>query len=153
MTFFPKDGELRGSERWDRLSGAWVPADEWQARRWAREDAAFARKANQGELKCPMILRDSMKTLQSQVTGKWYDSKSNLRKEYRDHDMIEIGNEVKPDQGRFWSGKPYVDPKVEREQHKAAAIAREFLDIGGEKITKIVHDEDGMKRLISQGKA
>jgi hypothetical protein len=67
--------------------------------------------------------------------------------------MIEIGNEVKPDQGRFWGGKPPKDPKVEREHHKAAAIAREFLDIGGEKITKIVHDEDGMKRLQYQGKA
>ena len=157
-SYFPKNGEQRGEERWDAFSKAWVRADEWQERQWAREDAAFARKANQGELKCPMILRDTMKPVQCQATGVWHDSKSELRKGYKRAGVIEVGNEFKNRAkagtlSRFRNGKPEVDPQDERRKDEAMAKFSQFLDIGGESITGIKHDEDGMKRLRYQGKA
>lgn len=98
----PKHGELRNGERWDGLAKAWLRADVWQEKQWAREDAAFARKANQGELTAPMIIKDSQKTLQSMASGKWYDSKSEMRKDYKRHGCIEVGNENPGT--RFWHG-------------------------------------------------
>lgn len=57
MTFAPKHGEQQGSDRWDRAAMAWVPADEWQRRQWDREDRAFARRANQGQICTPMLAK------------------------------------------------------------------------------------------------
>jgi hypothetical protein len=128
---------------------AWVRADEWQERQWAREDAAFARRANQGELCAPMILRDTMRPVQSQVDGHVYESKSEIRKHYKREGMIEVGNDVP--KTRFSHGsKPLPEVNKDRNQDAAMAKFMQRLDIGGERITKIVHDEDGMKRLAHQ---
>jgi hypothetical protein len=145
VTYFPKNGERRGAEMWDSASKAWVPAGEWQQRQWAREDAAFARMSNQGELKCPMIAVDSMRTLQSQATGKWYDSKSSLRREYKQLGMIEVGSEpLKP------RAKPPIDRQKLRDDVRSAAQAVGFNP--EQTIDKIVPDPDGMARLRFQGK-
>lgn len=137
---FPKHGEWRGEERWDKLSAAWVGADEWQARQWAREDAAFARRANQGELCTPSVIGDSMKTLQSQASGKWYDSKSNLRREYRALGMQEVGNEK-------LTRRPYERPAGEDKlTFEALRRAKAELDFPSQ-VTGIVHDPDGMARF------
>jgi hypothetical protein len=143
----PKHGELRGSERWDKCSSAWVRADEWQERQWAREDAAFARKANQGELACPSVIFDSHKPVQSAVTGRWHDSKSTLRREYRQHEVVEVGNDV-PKKADLVRKK---DPREFQKVREAVGRARAALEIP-DRITKIVPDEAGMRRLHAEGK-
>lgn len=41
----------------------------------------------------PMLMLDTMPETQSMLDGKYYTSKSELRKTYRDAGMIELGNE------------------------------------------------------------
>ena len=48
-------------------------------------------RAARSHLAAPMLIRDGMDALQSQVTGKFYDSKSSLRAEYRAHGVTEMG--------------------------------------------------------------
>jgi hypothetical protein len=145
---FPANGEARGSERWDNVSKAWVPAQEWQQRQWAREDAAFARQSNQGELCTPMIVRDTMpRDLRSQVTGRVHDSKSTLRREYREHGVAEVGNDVPKGRGAGYK-RPELEAKLTRD---AINRARQDLDIPGV-ISKVVPDPEGMRRLRAQGK-
>lgn len=104
----PKHGELRNGERWDRLAGAWLKADVWQEVQWLREDMAFERRANQGELCAPNVIGDSMKSVQSQLSGKYYDSKSAIRREYKENGMIEVGSDVP--KTRFVGGtRPWID--------------------------------------------
>lgn len=127
----PKHGETRGGERYDRPSFAWISADEWQARQWAREDRIFAKAACQGQPCAPMVLTDacgsSIEGLQSQADGKYYDSKSQLRKHYRDAGVIEVGNDVP--KTRFIHGdKPPRDPMTDRRQE--AAIHKAFNRLG-----------------------
>jgi hypothetical protein len=144
----PKNGEQRGPDRWDSVSKAWVPAQEWQQRQWAREDAAFARKSNQGELCAPMIVRDTMpRDLRSQVTGRMHDSKSTLRQEYRQHGVVEVGNDVPKGRPAGYK-RPEVEAKLTRD---AINRARQDLDIPGV-ISKVVPDPEGMRRLRAQGK-
>ena len=57
MGYFPESGEWNGSDRWDSAAKCWVPADEWQRRQWDREDRAFARRANQGQICTPMLAK------------------------------------------------------------------------------------------------
>ena len=137
MSFMPAHGEIRGGERWDKPSSAWVPADEWQRRQWAREDAAFARLANQGELACPMLISDSLgfHGLQSQADGKFYDSKRAMRRHYREAGVVEVGDE--PIRGRFWGGGgPRQDPHRERKLEDAIgrAMTRAGISIDGDTI-------------------
>jgi hypothetical protein len=116
----PRHGELRGGDRYDRLSMAWVRADEWQVRQWEREDRAFARKANQGELSAPMVIADttgSVRGVQSMVDGRHYDSKSSLRRHYRDAGVIEVGNEPVRKGPRYKD--PHQERKIEGAIHKA----------------------------------
>lgn len=142
----PRNGELRGGERWDRLSAAWVPADEWQRRQWDREDRAFARKANQGDLATPMVIGDSHKPVQSMVTGRMHDSKSTLRREYREHGVVEVGNDVPTKRG-----KSYRRPEAENKlTFDALKRAKADLDIPSD--FKVYRDPEGMERLRRQGK-
>lgn len=48
------------------------------------------------DLPCPQVLSDTMDAVQSQVTGKMYESKSALRAEYRATGHIEKGNDKRP---------------------------------------------------------
>lgn len=137
MSFCPAHGEVRGGDRWDKPSAAWVPADEWQRRQWAREDAAFARHANQGELACPMVIRDGLGLhgLQSQVDGRMYDSKRAMRRHYRESGMIEVGDE--PIRGRFWGGGgPRRDADHDRklEDTIGRALNRAGISLDGDTI-------------------
>ena len=54
----------------------------------------FGVNYNRSSLASPMVIKDGIDAIQSQLTGKWYDSKSSLRSEYKVHGMIEIGNEA-----------------------------------------------------------
>ena len=52
-------------------------------------------RAARSHLSAPMLIRDGMDALQSQVTGKFYDSKSALRQEYKHHGVVEMGTDAK----------------------------------------------------------
>lgn len=41
-----------------------------------------------------MLIKDGIDAVQSQLTGKWYESKSGLRGEYKAHGAVELGNEA-----------------------------------------------------------
>ncbi len=49
--------------------------------------------AKRSDLPCPRVMSDCMDAVQSQVTGKFYESKSALRAEYRATGHIEKGND------------------------------------------------------------
>lgn len=48
------------------------------------------------DLPCPQTISDHMDAVQSQVTGKFYESKAALRAEYRATGHIEKGNDKRP---------------------------------------------------------
>lgn len=52
--------------------------------------------APRSSLPCPQVLSDAMDAVQSQVSGKFYDSKSALRAEYKATGHIEKGNDTRP---------------------------------------------------------
>lgn len=114
----PKHGEQRGGDRWDRPSSAWVRADEWQQRQWAREDRAFERRANQGQLCAPAVIADGMQPVKSMLDGKLYDSKATMRAHYRREGAIELGNEHLP------MRKPERLPKPQRMEKIATAMKK-----------------------------
>lgn len=61
------------------------------------------------DLPMPMVISDEMPAIQSQATGKFYDSKAALRAEYRATGHIEIGNDKRP---------PFKKPRVTRAEVK-----------------------------------
>lgn len=61
------------------------------------------------DLPIPMVISDEMTAVQSQVSGKFYDSKAALRAEYRATGHIEIGNDKRP---------PFKKPRVTRAEVK-----------------------------------
>ena len=48
-------------------------------------------RAARSHLSAPMLIRDGMDALQSQVSGKFYESKSAMRAEYKQHGVVEMG--------------------------------------------------------------
>lgn len=100
------------------------------ARRTAeREERAFRRRASQGQLAAPAVIGDGLglRGVQSQVDGRHYDSKSKLRRHYRESGVVEVGNEQP--KGRFWHGdKPQADPHKDRKQMDA--IGKAFNRVG-----------------------
>lgn len=64
-------------------------------------------------LQAPSVVSDTMDAVQSQGNGKFYDSKSELRKHYRQDGLVEVGN----DPAR---NKPFQKPKPSRKQIKDA---------------------------------
>lgn len=48
------------------------------------------------DMPCPQVMSDIMEPVQSQVSGKIYDSKSAIRAEYRATGHIEKGNDKRP---------------------------------------------------------
>lgn len=115
---------------YDRPSFTWVTPEEHARRTAEREERAFQRRARQGELCAPMVISDAqggVRGLQSQVDGKFYDSKSNMRRHYKREGMVEVGNDNVTT--RFWHGdKPLKDPHAERKQMDA--IGKAFNRVG-----------------------
>ena len=63
------------------------------------------------DLPLPHVLSDNMSPVQGQHDGQMYDSKSRLRASYREHGLIEVGN----DPARFRKPeKPKPDRKAIR---------------------------------------
>lgn len=63
-------------------------------------------------LSAPMVVRDTQRPLMSMTNGKIYDSKSEMRKEYKRAGVIEVGNEKPP--------RPKPDVKAYRKDRQAA---------------------------------
>lgn len=84
---------------------------EIEARRKPRHEP------KRSSLAMPMVISDIMEPVQSQATGKIYDTKSGLRAEYRATGHVEVGNDKRP---------PFKKPRVTRAEvqktvQKAAA--------------------------------
>jgi hypothetical protein len=71
------------------------------------------------DLPCPRIMADIMEPVQSQATGKFYDSKSAIRAEYKRLGMVEIGND--PARLRKPKRKPIDRKAVHETLQKAEA--------------------------------
>jgi hypothetical protein len=73
--------------RWifDRNTQELVPADEFYARKYQGVQVS--------ELPGPMLISDCQPETKSMVTGKYHDSKSAMRREYKERGYIEVGNE------------------------------------------------------------
>jgi hypothetical protein len=79
------------TQRSCRACGSWHDLDE----PWPAECAGhFQLNYKRSSLAAPMLIKDGMDAVQSQLTGQWYESKSSLRKEYKAHNVIEIGSDA-----------------------------------------------------------
>ena len=109
----------------DRVSCMYMTPAEHAELTARREEMGYQRQLRQGELACPMVISDSLgvQGLQSQVDGRLYDSKSNMRKHYRQSGVIELGNDAPTEKG-----------KVQRDPHakkkRLDAIGRAFNRVG-----------------------
>ena len=109
----------------DRISGTWLDPQEYEARKARWEEQAFMRGSNQGELATPRIMRDGMKPVQSMTNGKFYDSKSEIRKEYRRAGVEEVGNEVP-----MKKAEPSRDEKRRAKEARKASVGRALSQMG-----------------------
>lgn len=78
-------------ERLCKVCREWHNPEEWPA------ECMPEPRRNRSAFPLPMMNLDNMDAVQSQADGLWYDSKSALRRAYRDQGMIEVGNEPIPD--------------------------------------------------------
>lgn len=109
---------------YDRVAWTWVTKEEMERRTAEREERAFRRRLSQGQLAAPMIISDcqgGVRGIQSQANGKWYDSKSEMRKHYRQDGLIEVGNEP-----QRYPDKPKPDSKGNRDAVERAFAALEI---------------------------
>jgi len=117
--------DLTEGKKFDRISGTWIDPEEY-ARRYAQwEEQAFMRKPSQGQLCAPRILRDDMRPVQSMTNGKFYDSKSEIRKEYRRAGVIEVGNDVPTKKT-----EPSRDEKRRAKEARKASVGRALSQMG-----------------------
>ena len=108
--------DLTAGKKYDRVSMTWMDAAAYDRLTAEREERAFQRRVSQGQLCAPMVIHDTMRPIQSQTNGRIYDSKSQLRREYRRAGVIEVGNDV-----------PMTKPKQDRaalKKARRAAIGR-----------------------------
>lgn len=112
--------DLTKGKKFDRVAMTWVDADEYDRRMADWEERVFMETPSQGELCAPMIITDTMHPVMSMTNGKMYDSKGELRKEYRRAGVVEVGND-----GPKQREKPKADRKGRR-----AAIARALSKAG-----------------------
>ncbi len=75
-------------ERLCKVCGGWHDLDE----PWPSE--CYPRKRDMRTGPTPYIISDTMDGVQSQLDGKIYESKSALRKTYREAGVIELGNDA-----------------------------------------------------------
>ena len=117
--------DLTEGKKFCRVSQTWMDPEEYDARREHYEEMAFMRGGNQGELACPMIISDTQPQLMSMTNGKHYDSKSQMRKEYKRAGVEECGNDV-PMKRR--EKTRYEKDKIKME--RKGAVHRAFSKMG-----------------------
>jgi hypothetical protein len=82
------------------------------------------REGRSPTLTTPAFLRDGMDPVQSMATGKFYDSKSAIRAEYKALGLTEVGND-----SSVLNPKPFQKPRPDRTQIKAA-VGKAFSRAG-----------------------
>lgn len=110
--------DLTAGKIYDRVAQTWLEPDEYHRRRAEYEERAFQRRPTQGQLATPMIISDTQRGLMSMTNGKIYDSKSEMRKEYRRAGVIEVGNEVP-----MKRPEPTRDEKRKARERRRGALA------------------------------
>lgn len=88
-------------------------------------------------LPAPLLAIDTMEPVQSQATGKVYDSKSALRREYRELGMIEVGNDParlrpperkKPDRRKINETLQKAESRVKRGERSDPSLKNKTWD-------------------------
>ena len=74
-------------QRYCKMCGDWHDVEEWPQKCLRRPSEA------RSALPTPMLALDTMDPVQSQLDGKFYDSKAALRKTYREAGVVEVGND------------------------------------------------------------
>ena len=92
-------------ERFCDVCRGWHPLDEPWPAGCVREVIN-----TRSDLTAPMLSLDTMDPVQSQTDGKMYDSKSNLRRTYKEGGVIEVG-----DDPSILDPKPFKRKRVTRE--------------------------------------
>lgn len=92
--------------------GQTVSQERYDALRAHYEEQAFQRRPKQGELCAPMVIGDSQPQMMSMTNGQYYDSKSELRKEYKRAGVVEVGNEKQS------PNKDWVEVQNKRKKQK-----------------------------------
>lgn len=108
-----------------RVSLTWLDAAEHDRRTAIYEEMAFQRQTRQGELTTPMIIGDGMKPVQSMTNGLMYDSKSEIRKEYKRAGVVEVGNDVQTKRAT-----PSRDEKDRVKNARKASVGRALSRAG-----------------------
>ncbi len=104
------------TERYCRMCGGWHDPGAWP-------HACLPEQPRASLLAAPQIIGDAMDPVQSQLDGKLYDSKSKLRRTYREAGVVEVGNDssvTAPTRKR---------PQIDRQAVKAS-VARAFSKAG-----------------------
>lgn len=127
---------------YDRFSFTWVTPEELEERREIRaRNSARMRGAN--TFPCPYVIGDGqggIHGLQSMVDGRVYDSKSNMRRHYRETGHVELGNDVKRAADTYM---PHKRPKsvAEREARTQGVYNSVERAISQSNLTKRRQDE------------
>lgn len=74
------------TERFCRICDCWHDVDAWPGE-------CLPERRIASELPAPHLIGDTMDPVQSQLDGKFYDSKSRLRRTYRAAGVVEVGND------------------------------------------------------------
>ena len=72
-------------------SGPWVFRD---GKLVSKREAAAPPRGPRSGIACPMLIRDQMDALQGMHDGKFYESKSELRRSYKEGGFVELGNDA-----------------------------------------------------------
>lgn len=98
---------------YDDMAGGMVPKAERDARRFANQPTM-----RNPDLASPAVISDTMESVQSMLDGRRYDSKSRLRRTYKEGGVIEVGNDPS-----IMDPKPFRPPRPDPEAIRAS-VAR-----------------------------
>lgn len=96
-------------QRFCRVCEGWHEPDAWP------HNCMPERNLARSDIPGPMIISDTMDPVQSQLDGKFYDSKTALRSTYKAAGVVEVGND-----SSVLEPKPFKRPKPKREDIKAS---------------------------------
>ena len=74
-------------QRLCRICGSWHDVETWP-------QSCMPGLPAMSDLPAPHCISDTMEPVQSQLDGQYYDSKSILRRTYREAGVVEVGNDV-----------------------------------------------------------
>ena len=96
-------------QRFCRVCEGWHEPEAWP------HNCMPERNMARSDIPGPMIITDTMDPVQSQLDGKFYDSKAALRSTYKAAGVIEVGND-----SSVLEPKPFKRPTPKREDIKAS---------------------------------